>query len=289
MLIISDLHWRCDTPSWRAEKDYSAEVLRPQLQACFDTGHSVVVAGDVFHRAADFDAAYDLLAFLKDSGAVLYAVRGQHDMIDHAGVQSATGFNLLAKAGVIVPLGAEPVYEGGVYLYGMGWGEAVPGTLYPDSILVAHVSVRFGAENLPDFEPLASFRDRTKHFRWVFTGDNHIRGSGLGVYNAGCFHQMTADLENQAPAAWKFVSSDFPPCELWSIPCKPPVVNIARRGQEKGRAAAGAEFAEALDKARNSGGSAAFVDALAKAAVGLNEFQAELLREIVRKCKESHV
>lgn len=73
MLVISDLHWRCDTPAWRKEEDYAKQVLRPQLASLLDTGEPVIVAGDVFHRSADFAATYDLFTFLKGRGAVLLA------------------------------------------------------------------------------------------------------------------------------------------------------------------------------------------------------------------------
>ena len=106
MLVISDLHWRCDTPAWRKEADYAKQVLRPQLASLLDTGEPVIVAGDVFHRASDMAATYDLFTFLKERGAVLYAVRGQHDMTLHSKEFEETGFNLLVKAGLIVELGS---------------------------------------------------------------------------------------------------------------------------------------------------------------------------------------
>jgi metallophosphoesterase superfamily enzyme len=123
MLIISDLHYRCDTPAWRKESDYAKQVLRPQLASLLDTGEPVIVAGDVFHRSADFAATYDLFTFLKERGAVLYAVRGQHDMTLHSKEFEETGFNLLVKAGLIKLHGSGTAPHRCVPCVRLGWGE----------------------------------------------------------------------------------------------------------------------------------------------------------------------
>ena len=204
MLVISDLHWRTDTPAWRKEEDYAAQVLRPQLASLLDTGEPVIVAGDVFHRSADFAATYDLFTFLKERGAVLYATRGQHDMTYHNESMVRTGVNLLVAAGLIVPLGNMPVGVEGHSLYGVGWNEEVPeihmGSYMVDfPILIAHVSVSHGDAVIPGATTATAFREKAKAFKLVFTGDNHKRfdlPDGIrrgkdsyalegGLYNAG--------------------------------------------------------------------------------------------------------
>ena len=293
MLIISDLHWRCDTPSWRTESDYSKMVLRPQLGALLDVGEPVIVCGDVFHRAADFAATYDLFTFLKARGAVLHAVRGQHDMLNHNDAQPETGFNLLVKAGLIVPLGATPIMWEGHALYGAGWEQDVPdihvsaGWDFP--ILIAHVSISHGDAVIPGATTAAAFREKAKDFRLVFTGDNHKRFNLLGgLYNAGCFHQMTADLEDQEPLAWR-VTLDGKVAG-WVIPHETPLIDESyREAQTKGKAAvAGAEFVKALSEARQKGGGDVFLAALKTAEQNSEGGTKALLGEIVKLCEESH-
>lgn len=284
MLIISDLHWRCDTPSWRKEENYSAQVLRPQLGALLDMGEPVLVAGDVFHRSADFEATYDLLSFLQERNAFLYATRGQHDMQLHNLEVEATGFNLLASVGRIVSLDAAPIFVEGWPVFGMGWGEKVPGG--DGGILVAHVPVSHNTAPYKGATAADAFRAEARAFKYVFTGDNHRRFCTFSdLYNAGCFHQMTQDLADQPPIAWR-VSPDG--VKMVEIPCAPPMVDeayVAR--QDKGKAAAaGAEFVKALADARSQGGGDVFLTALRVAVAEAEGGVRALLEEVVRKCEE---
>ena len=295
MLIISDLHWRTDCPSWRKEPDYARDVLRPSLGSLLDTGEPVIVCGDVFHRSADFEATYDLFTFLKERGAVLYAVRGQHDMTLHSGKVEETGFNLLVKAGLIVPLGPEePTYiDGMMPVYGVGWGEEVP-TIGTESyvegsslILIAHVSVSHGDAVIPGATTATAFREKAKAFKLVFTGDNHRRFHIPGLYNAGCFHQMSSDLADQKPIAWH-VTGDGEP-QPWAIVAAPPplVDESYMARQSKGKAeAAGAEFVKALAEARQSGGGDVFMAALKGAAAEAAGSVKTLLDGVIKLCIE---
>ena len=286
MLIISDLHWRCDTPAWRREEDYAKQVLRPQLASLLDTGEPVIVCGDVFHRAADFAATYDLFTFLKERGAVLYAVRGQHDMTLHSKEFEETGFNLLVEAGLIRVLGPDRTGLEGYCIRGMGWGEEMP----PDGdILIAHVSISHGEAVIPGATTAAAFREKAANFLLVFTGDNHRRFETVnGLYNAGCFHQMSSDLADQPPAAWRVAPDGN--VSLFPIPFTPPMVDESYMlRQNKGKeAAAGAEFVKALAEARSHGGGDIFLDTLQAALSEAEGAIKELLGEVVRKCKEVH-
>lgn len=284
-MIISDLHWRCDTPAWRREEDYAKQVLRPQLASLLDMGEPVIVCGDVFHRAADFAATYDLFTFLKERGAVLYAVRGQHDMTLHSKEFEETGFNLLVEAGLIRVLGPDRTGLEGYCIRGMGWGEEMP----PDGdILIAHVSISHGGVVIGAITP-AAFREKAAHFRWVFTGDNHWRFETVnGLYNAGCFHQMSSDLADQPPAAWRVAPDGY--VSLFPIPFIPPMIDESYMlRQKKGKeAAAGVEFVKALAEARSHGGGDIFMDTLQAALSEAEGGIKELLGEVVRKCKEVH-
>lgn len=264
----------------------------------------MIVCGDVFHRAADFAATYDLFTFLKARGAVLHAVRGQHDMLNHNDAQPETGFNLLVKAGLIVPLGATPTMWEGHALYGADWEQYVPdihvsaGRDFP--ILIAHVSISHGGAVIPGATTAAAFREEAKDFRLVFTGDNHKRFSlpdnkidrtvfrAGGLFNAGCFHQMTADLEDQAPWAWHVLSDGH--VEGWAIPYDVPMIDESyREAQTKSKAAvAGAEFVKALSEARQKGGGDVFLAALKTAEKNSDGGTKALLGEIVKLCEESH-
>jgi hypothetical protein len=291
MLVISDLHWRCDTPAWRKEEDYAKQVLRPQLASLLDTGEPVIVAGDVFHRSADFAATYDLFTFLKERGAVLYAVRGQHDMTLHSKEVEETGFNLLVKAGLIVPLNVVQAEFDGFGVCGMGWGEEVPEARFGD-ILIAHVSVSHGDAVIPGATTATAFREKAKAFKLVFTGDNHKRFSIPethfgGLYNAGCFHQMSADLINQPPAAWHVLPDGS--VELFQIPFTPPMIDESYAlSKHKGKTVAGAEFVKALAEARNQGSADIFMNTLKAAASEATGETKVLLNECVKKCEESH-
>ena len=291
MLVISDLHWRCDTPAWRKEEDYAKQVLRPQLASLLDTGEPVIVAGDVFHRSADFAATYDLFTFLKERGAVLYAVRGQHDMTLHSKEVEETGFNLLVKAGLIVPLNVVQAEFDGFGVCGMGWGEEVPEARFGD-ILIAHVSVSHGDAVIPGATTATAFREKAKAFKLVFTGDNHKRFSIPethfgGLYNAGCFHQMSADLINQPPAAWHVLPDGS--VELFQIPFTPPMIDESYAlSKDKGKTVAGAEFVNALAEARNQGSADIFMNTLKAAASEATGETKALLNECVKKCEESH-
>lgn len=291
MLVISDLHWRCDTPAWRKEEDYAKQVLRPQLASLLDTGEPVIVAGDVFHRSADFAATYDLFTFLKERGAVLYAVRGQHDMTLHSKEVEETGFNLLVKAGLIVPLNVVQAEFDGFGVCGMGWGEEVPEARFGD-ILIAHVSVSHGDAVIPGATTATAFREKAKAFKLVFTGDNHKRFSIPethfgGLYNAGCFHQMSADLINQPPAAWHVLPDGS--VELFQIPFTPPMIDESYAlSKDKGKTVAGAEFVNALAEARNQGSADIFMNTLRAAASEASGETKVLLNECIKKCEESH-
>jgi len=289
VLIVSDLHWRCDTPAWRREEDYAKQVLRPQLASLLDAGEPVVVCGDVFHRAADFAATYDLFTFLKERGAVLYAVRGQHDMTLHSKEFEETGFNLLVEAGLIRVLGPDRTGLEGYCIRGMGWGEEMP----PDGdILIAHVSVSHGDAVIPGATTATAFREKAKAFKLVFTGDNHKRFSIPethfgGLYNAGCFHQMSVDLINQPPAAWHVLPDGS--VELFQIPFTPPMIDESYAlSKHKGKAVAGAEFVKALAEARNQGSADIFMNTLKAAASEATGETKALLNECVKKCEECH-
>ena len=290
MLIISDLHYRCDTPAWRKEEDYAAQVLRPQLASLLDTGEPVIVAGDVFHRSADFAATYDLFTFLKERGAVLYATRGQHDMTYHNESMVRTGVNLLVAAGLIVPLGSDPMPIRGKGVCGMGWGEEVPkeGT----DILIAHVSVSHGDAVIPSATPATAFRQKATAFEKVFTGDNHKRFAlsetgFMGLWNAGCFHQMSADLADQRPIAWRVDLAGK--VGVFEIPFTPPMIDESYAlSKHKGKTVAGAEFVKALAEARNQGSADIFMNTL-RAAAGESTGETKvLLNECVKKCEECH-
>jgi len=302
MLVISDLHWRTDTPAWRKEEDYAKQVLRPQLASLLDTGEPVIVAGDVFHRSADFAATYDLFCFLKERGAVLYATRGQHDMTYHNESMVRTGVNLLVAAGLIVPLGPIPQYvEMGRTVCGMGWGEEIPVTAQVCDILIAHVSVSHGDAVIPGATTATAFREKAKAFKLVFTGDNHKRfdlPDGIrrgkdsyalegGLYNAGCFHQMSSDLAEQVPAAWR-VRPDGG-VGLHFIPFTPPLIDESYAlSKDKGKTVAGIEFVKALAEARNQGSADIFMNTLRAAASAAAGEPRALLNECVKKCEESH-
>ena len=291
MLVISDLHWRCDTPAWRKEEDYAKQVLRPQLASLLDTGEPVIVAGDVFHRSADFAATYDLFTFLKERGAVLYATRGQHDMTYHNESMVRTGVNLLVAAGLIVPLGAKVTTIEGRSVCGMGWGEELPDWTGGD-FLIAHVSVSHGDAVIPGATTAAAFRERNRRFGTIFTGDNHKRFAlpdteASGLYNAGCFHQMSADLIDQPPAAWHVLPDGS--VELFQIPFTPPMIDESYAlSKNKGKTVAGAEFVKALAEARNQGSADIFMNALRAAAGEAVGETKVLLNECVKKCEEGH-
>lgn len=299
MLVISDLHWRCDTPAWRKESDYAKQVLRPQLASLLDMGEPVIVAGDVFHRSADFAATYDLFTFLKERGAVLYATRGQHDMTYHNESMVRTGVNLLVAAGLIKLLGAKVTTIEGRSVCGMGWGEYVPAD--GADILIAHVSVSHGDAVIPGATSAKIFRQKASGFKLVFTGDNHKRFAlpepseyqgrfilpTAGIYNAGCFHQMSADLINQPPAAWHVLPDGS--VELFQIPFTPPMIDESYAlSKDKGKTVAGAEFVKALAEARNQGSADIFMNTLRAAAGEATGETKVLLDECVKKCEEGH-
>jgi len=300
MLVISDLHWRCDTPAWRKEENYARDVLRPMLGACLDRGESICVAGDLFHRSANFADVYDLYTFLleRNEGGMfndIYVVPGQHDMTYHSSTIEATGFNLLVKSGLVVALGAKAIDVEGLSVCGMGWGQDMP---KEGDILIAHVSVSHGDAVIKGASTASAFRKNGAHFAYVFTGDNHkrfcvsdcglpnLKISGTGLYNAGCFHRMSIDLENQPPAAWHLC--DDGDVAEWLIPSPEPLVNLSHKlKKEKGTAIAGKEFAEALSRARAEGGGEVFLTTLKEAlATSIGE-QQTILAEVVKKCEES--
>ena len=246
----------------------------------------MLVAGDVFHRSADFEAVFDLMTFLLERKAKLYAVRGQHDMKYHNESLAETGFNLLAHIGLIVPLDDTPVEIDGLKVCGYGWGREIPEC--GGDVLIAHVSVSHGNAVIPGADTATAFREKAKNFRYVFTGDNHIRFSVKGLYNAGCFHQMSADLIDQEPIAWLVDTREV---GIWDIPYDAPMVNEAYMAHKaKGKAeVAGAEFVTALAEARKRGGGNAFLAALKKARPDVEDSAVkELLSEIIKICEETH-
>jgi hypothetical protein len=222
---------------------------------------------------------------------VLYAVRGQHDMTLHSKEVEETGFNLLVKAGLIVPLNVVQAEFDGFGVCGMGWGEEVPEARFGD-ILIAHVSVSHGDAVIPGATTATAFREKAKAFKLVFTGDNHKRFSIPethfgGLYNAGCFHQMSADLINQPPAAWHVLPDGS--VELFQIPFTPPMIDESYAlSKDKGKTVAGAEFVNALAEARNQGSADIFMNTLKAAASEATGETKALLNECVKICEESH-
>lgn len=302
MLVISDLHWRTDTPAWRKEKDYAAEVLRPMLGRLLGSGQAVCVAGDLFHRSANFADTYDLFTFLRENDWMLYATPGQHDMTYHNFDMKRTGFNLLVEAGLVIPLGPRARDLSGLNVYGMGWGETMP-TLPKESdyanranVLVAHVSVSHNGAEIPGATSATSFlhNARANGFDVVFTGDNHKRfaviESDHGLYNAGCFHRMTVDLKEQPPAGW--VITPNLAVGLYPITAPEPLIDTAycMAGGKKGDAAAiaGVEFVKALAEARQHGGGDIFMDTIKKAATTMKGSAKLLIDELIITCKEKH-
>ena len=241
-----------------------------------------------------------LLNVLKERGAVLYAVRGQHDMTLHSKEFEETGFNLLVEAGLIKVLGAKVTTIEGRSVCGMGWGEELPDWAGGD-FLIAHVSVSHGDAVIPGATTAAAFREKAKAFKLVFTGDNHKRfdlPDGIrrgkdsyalegGLYNAGCFHRMSSDLAEQVPAAWHVLPDGS--VELFQIPFTPPMIDESYAlSKNKGKAVAGVEFVKALAEARNQGSADIFMNTL-RAAAGEAEGETKvLLNECVKKCEESH-
>jgi hypothetical protein len=261
------------------------------LASLLDMGEPVIVCGDVFHRSADFAATYDLFTFLKERGAVLYAVRGQHDMTLNIKEFEETGFNLLVEAGLIKLLGAKVTTIEGRSVCGMGWGEELPDWTGGD-FLIAHVSVSHGDAMIPGATTATAFRERNRRFGMIFTGDNHKRFAlpdteASGLYNAGCFHQMSADLIDQPPAAWHVLPNGS--VELFQIPFTPPMINESYAlSKDKGKTVAGAEFVKALAEARNQGSADIFMNTLRAAAGEATGETRVLLNECVKKCEESH-
>lgn len=286
MLVISDLHWRTDTPAWRKETDYAGQVLRPMLGACLDTDEPVVVCGDVFHRSANFRDTYNLFEFLHDRGQAIYAVPGQHDKVNHSNSIVETGFNLLERAGVLRVLKWDYRSQriDGHLIGGMGWGDELP---EGGDILIAHVTIAHGNDNIPGATSASAFADNANGFKLKFTGDNHRRFSipEKGLYNAGCFHRMTSDLEDQKPAAWRV--SPEGEVTLWEIPSPEPMIDIAyKMRSEKQSQVAGEEFVKALVDARENGGGDVFLATLEKAVSEHTGAIKKLLDEVIKKCKE---
>ena len=291
MLVISDLHWRVDTPAWRKEPQYR-DVLRYKLGKLFAFGEAVVVAGDVFHEATDLPAIFDLLTFLIERDAVLYAVRGQHDQIYHNDSMQSTGFNLLRSVGRLKVIGGESSVIDGISVRGMGWGEEIPSE--GAQVLIAHVPVSYEGAVYKGATSAQSFRNKTRNFECVFTGDNHKRFSlASGLYNAGCFHRMSIDLKDQMPAAWHVKRCDGRiVVELYEVSCPAPLINEAYMQMQAGtadkRVAAGAEFVQALADAKNVGGGDVFLTALRVAASRSEGAVKELLDALVKLCEEVH-
>jgi len=212
----------------------------------------------------------------------------------HSKEVEETGFNLLVKAGLIVPLTDAATEIEGHHVFGMGWGEQIPnppGVGQPLT-LIAHVSVSHGDAVIPGATTATAFRQKAKGFKLVFTGDNHKRFSIPethfgGLYNAGCFHQMSADLINQPPAAWHVLPDGS--VELFQIPFTPPMIDESYAlSKHKGKAVAGAEFVKALAEARNQGSADIFMNTLRAAAGEASGETKVLLNECVKKCEESH-
>ena len=79
MYVISDLHWRVDTPSWRKEPDYSS-VLRGQFGWLLSQGEPVLVAGDWFPLAVQNVAGtIEYMRVTARAGDVMTVVRGQEN------------------------------------------------------------------------------------------------------------------------------------------------------------------------------------------------------------------
>jgi hypothetical protein len=290
MIVISDLHWRVDTPSWRREENYAKDVLRPKMQWIIDSypTDDIVIAGDVFHRPSDMAATFDLMEFLHHNNHTLYAVRGQHDMVNHNEAEVHTGFNILALSGLLKPIDNE-THINGHCVNGVNWGDTVAVSAN-SRILVAHVCLAQANDNIPNSTPVKSFATEAmeKGYRYVFTGDNHQRFTyGDTLFNAGCFHRMTQDLRDQSPGFWLFNDMSAPPT-IVEIACNDVKVNEAYvKGAERQKVVASAKFAEALSSAQRKPG-ATFIDSLKESMAQAEAGVAAILQEIVTNCEGVH-
>lgn len=247
MRIISDLHWRLDTPTYRRDKSYEQTLIN-KMNALFEGEDVVVVCGDIFHRPDDFEAAFSLARYLLDKRKILYAIRGQHDMPYHARNAKSSAYGMLELLGLIrKPSELETDL---CVFYDMEWGAKMPtitqGRLQSNHIIVAHVSLTGGGlklENSPTAEAFSNSA-RIQGFTHVFTGDNHKRFQEGIVYNAGCFHRMSRDLVDQLPAYWELGYDGH--VKLTELSCSPVDITVTVGKVEEQKMVAGAGFAEAL-------------------------------------------
>lgn len=222
----ADLHLRAVAPVNRID-DYVAEQQR---KVEFIINHAyenplapaIIWGGDIYdHHDVPYWVTERYINVFKSRKTYLYdpqhlVVFGQHDQRFHTSDKVNTPLGTtLAGVEVMKLLWAEPVVfenagEKPVHIYGMSWGQNIPGVITTDNvvnILVAHMMTTENGPLWPGHEGFTKASDFLKdhpEFNYVVTGDNHqqfvTRYRGRQLINPGPVMRTEIDKVDFEPA-----------------------------------------------------------------------------------------
>lgn len=218
-LIVSDVHLSHRAPVARKlEKDWYGCMARQWEQVRNWKEHYCVpllCSGDLFDV---WNPPPELIGFAMDVLPMMYAIPGQHDLPYHNyDLLHKSAYGVLAKAGKIFNLEPQqkktiPGLHAKLEVYGFPWGFSLrPCTKTKGVIQIALVHEYcwmrgHSFPNVPQEKHAKAHAKRGRTYDALFFGDNHSgfdynRGSGVSVYNVGCFYRRRLDEKDYNPRA----------------------------------------------------------------------------------------
>ena len=229
-ICSADWHLRSTNPVSRLD-DYSETILRKIgfiVECANQYNAAMLVAGDLLHNTkvstVSYEAINRLSALLKQCTKGVYAVPGQHDLLNHNEDITKSPYGTLVDSGAIINIAVNPALKQGTIvenIYGCGWG-------YMDftdnehmhnssaDIVLLHFCVTPGdppfflAEQAKKSSDVASYFNS---YMFIIAGDYHIahkyKHKNTLLINCGSVGRSNKDQMNHKPACY-LIDTDKP-------------------------------------------------------------------------------
>ena len=214
-LLCSDVHLDGKCPANRTDNFFETQTrkIKELIHISLDCT-AILQAGDLTNGPlVGNEVVSMLLTNLRQTGASLYTVLGQHDMLFRSRENLFyTALGVMNSANLVHILGDIPVvYNDEVYIYGCSWGDPVPVPPKGNghSILVIHASI--GDKKLfPTMEMIQAKKFLIENkFDLILTGDYHypfhikvknkITGRERQIVNTGVLIRRKIDEKDIIP------------------------------------------------------------------------------------------
>jgi predicted phosphodiesterase len=215
-VLCADIHLSHTPPVARSvEPDwYTAQerILEQIVILARDNKVPIYVAGDIFDRwNPPVELVNFLIEFIKESGATVYAIPGQHDLPYHDKNQVfKSAYKTLLLSGVVSSL-TSVVFSNGVNFMGAHYDEIPRLGKKGKNVLNVAVCHKYAWMNSGNSYPGApaegsvkTLAKKLKGFDVAVFGDNHIgfdcKVGGTTIYNCGCLVPRKMDERITKPS-----------------------------------------------------------------------------------------